>query len=121
MWESFFVCREGTKARRVFFWFIVCGLWIDILVTSPPPFRLGGTPLIVYLFVKHISHRSFLILIYSIGKVHKRGWMGFWFLVVDLTALSNSLLRRRFLLRRNDNCPHCEGLVLALRAYGMVI
>ena len=52
---------------------------------------------------KHISHRSVLLLIYSVGKVHKRGWMGLKFQVsslkfqvVGLTVLSSSLLRRRF-------------------------
>ena len=49
--------------------------------------------------------------------------------VAGLTALSGCLLRRRFLLRRNDNCSQvrernarrCERLALALRAGEMVI
>ena len=32
----------------------------------------------------------------------------------DLTALSHSLLRRRFLLRRNDNCSQMRGRIARL-------
>jgi hypothetical protein len=35
------------------------------------PFK-GGMLFIGHWFVKHISHGSFLLLIYSVGKVHKR-------------------------------------------------
>jgi hypothetical protein len=55
------------------------------------PFK-GGILCGKYLFVKHLRHRSVLLLIYSVRKVHKSGSVGF-----GLTALSSSLLRRRFL------------------------
>ena len=81
-----------------------------------------------------------MVLIYSVGKVHRSGWVGFRFQVVGLTALSNSLLAgdsyfggmttrfAEFLffgmtiarMARKD-CSRREGLVLALRASGIVI
>ncbi len=62
-----------------------------------------------------MRYRSVLLLIYSIGKVHKSGSKRFRLNSVKLQPAAQEIP-----ILRNDNSL-CEELVLALRAGGIVI